>query len=44
MAIDLIREAVKNAYRSRKWTNKVNNMSDSQLVAIYHRLQQQKVI
>lgn len=41
MANDKEREAVKAAYNSPHWRIKVNKMSDSQVVAIYKRLQSQ---
>lgn len=33
------REAVKKLYQSSNWRNKVNNMSDAQVTAIYLRFQ-----
>lgn len=38
------REAIKKAFKSKRWEDKVDNMSDSQVFAIYKRLKlQQKV-
>lgn len=36
-----MREALKGAFPSQKWLEKVNNMSDSQVVAVYFNLKQQ---
>ena len=33
------REAVKSVYPSPNWARKVNNMSESQVVAVFMRLQ-----
>ena len=38
------RDAVKNAYPSRKWHTRVNGMTEQQVTAIYMRLRQQNVI
>ena len=35
------REALKAAYPSNKWAQKVNKMSDSQVIAVYMRLKLQ---
>lgn len=35
------REQVKSAYKSQSWFNKVDGMSDEQVVAIYLRLKNQ---
>lgn len=35
------REAVKAAYPSQKWTDKVKKMSDAQIIAVYLRLKAQ---
>lgn len=35
------REALRKAYPSKKWTLKVNKMSDNQVIAIYKRLKLQ---
>ena len=38
MDIHAMRSAVKKAYPSYRWGYKVDEMSDSQVMAIYHRL------
>jgi hypothetical protein len=38
------RAALKKAYKSQKWSKKVDEMDDDQVVAVYLRLQQQNVI
>ena len=38
------REMLKTAYRSKKWRDKVDAMPESQVVAVYIRLQSQKKI
>jgi hypothetical protein len=38
------RDAVKGAYPSKKWHNRVNGMSDEQVTAVYLRLKQQNVL
>lgn len=38
------REAVKQAYPSRKWSTKVDKMDDGQVFALYMRLKAQKKI
>lgn len=35
------REAVKAAYSSQKWAHRVDQMSDSQVIAVYMRLKKQ---
>jgi hypothetical protein len=35
------REALKGAYSGEKWIDKVNRMSDAQVVAVYMRLRAQ---
>jgi hypothetical protein len=35
------RDAIKSAYKSSKWHQKVNAMSESQIVAVYLSLQKQ---
>ncbi|MDF2800176.1 MAG: hypothetical protein K0S61_79 [Anaerocolumna sp.] len=42
MSIILMREAVKNVYPGDKWRNKVRNMSDNQVIAIYHKFLESK--
>lgn len=44
MAYEKEREALKKVYRSRKWWNKVNKMSDEQVAAIYLRLKKQEKV
>lgn len=44
MSIDQMREAIKKAYRSPKWTRKVNNMPDNQVVAIFKNLKSQSKV
>ena len=44
MAHQHVREAVKNAYPSKKWARKVDRMDDAQVIAIYVRLCEQNVI
>lgn len=39
--INSIRERLKGKYASQKWIERVNNMPDSQVVAIFKRLQRQ---
>ncbi len=41
MNISQKREALKGAYSGEKWIEKVNNMSDEQVQAIYLRLKGQ---
>lgn len=35
------REALKSVYPSKRWATKVNNMPESQVIAVYLRLKQQ---
>lgn len=35
---NITREALKKAYPSKKWAEKVNEMTDAQVVAVYFRL------
>lgn len=35
------RELVKKAYTGERWANKVNRMSDQQIIAIFFRLRRQ---
>jgi hypothetical protein len=35
------REAIKKVYKSKQWSDKVNKMTDDQVVAIYLRLKSQ---
>lgn len=44
MASNQDRETLKNAYPSRKWAQKVDKMSDSQVVAVLMRLRAQNKI
>ncbi len=44
MANDIEREKVKRAYSSPNWEEKVDGMSDTQVMAIYKRLLDQKKI
>lgn len=41
MASNKEREALKKAYPSKKWAEKVNKMSDAQVIAVYMRLRLQ---
>jgi len=41
MASNQERELLKKAYPSKKWAEKVNKMSDSQVAAVYLRLKSQ---
>lgn len=41
MKIQQKREALKGAYPGKKWAEKVDNMSDSQVTAMYMRLKSQ---
>lgn len=41
MASNHEREQLKKAYPNKKWAEKVNKMSDSQVAAVYLRLKQQ---
>ena len=34
----IMRDWVKSAYPGQNWKNKVNNMPDPQIVALYHNL------
>lgn len=36
-----MRAALKTVYTGRRWAAKVDRMSDAQVIAIYHNLQQQ---
>lgn len=38
------RELLKQAYSGKKWAEKVDKMSDSQVIAVLRRLQAQKKI
>ena len=38
------RELLKKAYPNKKWAEKVDSMTDTQVVAVYMRLKQQKKI
>jgi hypothetical protein len=42
MSVELMRKAVEEVYPGEKWKNKVNKMRDSQVIAVYHRLLQNK--
>lgn len=42
--IDQKRQALLHAYPSHKWREKVNKMSDAQVIAIYLNLKRQKKI
>ena len=42
MEINQKREALKKVYKSDSWQTKVNKMSDSQITAIYIRLQSER--
>lgn len=44
MASNQDRETLKKAYPSRKWAQKVDKMSDSQVVAVLMRLRAQNKI
>lgn len=44
MAGEREREAIKAAYRSKKWIDKVNNMTIDQVLAVYLRLKAQNKI
>lgn len=41
MSVEQMREAIKKAGRTRKWTEKVKRMPESQVIAIYNRLRTQ---
>jgi hypothetical protein len=41
MATRAEREMLKNAYPNKKWADKVDKMSDSQVIAVFRRLQSQ---
>lgn len=41
MATRAEREMLKTAYPSKKWADKVDKMSDSQVIAVLRRLQSQ---
>lgn len=41
MTVVQMRELVKGAYSGIKWINKVNDMSDGQVTAIFNRLRAQ---
>ena len=38
LSVDAMRNIVRTAYPGDKWKNKVNNMSDNQVMAIYFRM------
>lgn len=39
MSISAMRQVLKSQYNGAlKWVNRVNNMSDSQVIAIYYRM------
>ena len=39
MRVEQMRAALKRQYKGAKtWTDKVNNMSDAQVIAVYHRM------
>lgn len=44
MTVTNIREAVKGAYKSTAWAQKVNRMNDAQVIAIFKRLQEQNKV
>lgn len=44
MSITAKREAVKGAYKSSKWKQRVNTMPDDQILAIYHNLKTQNKV
>ncbi|NLV66791.1 MAG: hypothetical protein GXY14_03850 [Spirochaetes bacterium] len=44
MDIGNIRDFVAAGYRGDKWKNKVNRMSDQQVIAIYHSMQRRKEV
>lgn len=37
MSVDQMRYSISMAYSGKKWANKVKRMSDSQVIAVYHR-------
>ena len=40
MSVDAMRAVLKKQYNGAyKWVNKVNNMSESQVIAVYKRMQ-----
>jgi hypothetical protein len=41
MSISQMREALKAAYKSKKWADRVNQMPDGQVYAIFRNLQSQ---
>ena len=44
LTIDQMREAIKKANRSPKWTRKVNNFHPNEVVDVYKRLKLQNQI
>lgn len=44
MTIDEMRKAVKDAYQWKLWREKVDRMSDKQVVAVYNRLKAQNKV
>lgn len=44
MPTKAMRAALKTVYPSKKWAQKVDKMSDAQVVAIYRNLQQQNKV
>jgi hypothetical protein len=44
MSITAKREAVKGAYGGNKWRQRVNNMPDEQIIAIYQNLKNQNKV
>lgn len=44
MTTEQKREAIRAAYPGRKWAQKVNAMTEDQVVAVYLRLKQQNKI
>lgn len=39
-----VRETLKKMYPNKKWSDKVDGMSDSQVIAVYVRLTEQNAI
>lgn len=43
-SVDFKRQEITKAYKGPAWANRVKNMSDNQVIAVYLRLKQKGVI
>lgn len=38
MSVEQMRSAIRNAYSGQRWSDRVDKMSDQQVIAVYFRL------